>query len=372
MKALTSFHALVALALAAGACAHRADSTPAREAEKPPVAVSVATAAPADLVESVDVVGSLAPKYAADVKSEVTGTVEAVHVTEWVPVRKHTELARLDTTETRAALEGMQALEAQARVNETRARREHERALQLKQYGLITPQALDDAQTALDAAIAGTAAAHAQVRTTEARLAKSSIRAPMDGVVAQRFVNVGDRVENMGGNTPMFRIVDNRLLEVTVIVPTPQLPGLRVGQPLEFTTDAVPGRVFAGKVMFINPTVDETSRSAKVVCDVPNAHGELKGGLFVKGRIITGRRPSVLQVPREALLNWNVGAHTADVFVVHSGSPAAAARRPVKVGASSAAAVEILDGVAAGDQVVVRGGFALRDGDRVLLAKAGA
>lgn len=373
MEHLRTVHAAALAAIAATAtlagCAHRADSTPAAQqssTEKPPVAVSVSPVATAELVEAVEVVGALAPKFAADVKSEITGVVEAVHVTEWVPVRKNAELARLDTAEMRAGIEALRALEAQARVAEARARREHERGLQLRQYGLITPQALDDAKTAVDAAEAATAAARAQVRTAEARLAKSSIRAPMDGVVAQRFVSVGDRVENVGGNTPMFRIVDNRLLEMTVAVPTPQLPLVRVGQPLEFTTDAVPGRVFEGKVMFINPAVDESNRSAKVVCDVPNTGSVLKGGLFVKGRIITGRRPGVLQVPREAVLNWDVAGHRADLFIVSNGI---AARRTVKTGVATAATVEIVSGVGADSSVVTRGGFALRDGDRVVVAK---
>lgn len=374
MKPLPTIHAVavaaLAAALVAGACGHRADGTPPQqraETGRPPVAVTVVTAQPSDLLEAVEVVGSLAPKFAADVKSEVTGVVEAVHVTEWVPVRKNSELARLDTTETRAGIEALRAGEAQARVAEARARREYERGLQLKQYGLITPQALDDAKSGIDAAEAATAAAQAQVRTAEARLAKSSIRAPMDGIVAQRFVSVGDRVENMGGNNPMFRIVDNRLLEVTVLVPTAQLAAVHLGQPLEFTTDAVPGRVFTGKVMFINPAVDETNRAAKVVCDVPNGSGTLKGGLFVRGRIITGRRTNVLQVPREALVNWNVAAHTADVFAVAAGT---ATRRTVKTGVATASGVEIEGGIAPGDTLVTRGGFALRDGDRVAVTGA--
>ena len=116
------------------------------------------------------------------------------------------------------------------------------------------------------------------MRAAEARLAKSLLKAPMDGVVALRTVNVGDRVENMGNNTPAFRIVDNRLLDLTVAVPATRLAQVKVGQPLEFTTDAVPGRTFSGKVMFINPALDEASRSARVIAEVPNPDGLLRGG----------------------------------------------------------------------------------------------
>lgn len=361
----------VAVAVAASAaCGTRADT--AREGEtatpgRPPVAVTTAPATTGELTETIEVVGSLSPKFSAEVKSEVSGIVTGVYVTEWVPVRKGAPLARLDTTETEAALNALKAVEAQALVAQARARREYERALQLAEYGLITPQARDEAKSALDAADAGAKAAHGQVRTAEARLAKSFINAPMDGVVAERHVNVGDRVENMGGDGPMFRIVDNRRLELTVTVPASQLMALGVGQRLEFTTEAEPGQLFTGEVMFINPAVDEASRSVKVLAEVPNTDGRLKGGLFAEGRIVVSSRPGVLQVPREALANWDAAAKTADLFVVSGG---AAERRRVRTGTVHAGSVEITGGLQSGEQVVVRGGFALHPGDRVVVAGA--
>lgn len=358
-------------ALSVAACSRPSTSQVATASaqERPPVAVAVQAAGLSDVTDAVDVIGSLEPKFSADVKSEVSGVVRAVYVTQWVPVRKGTPLARLDTSETEAGLEGLKALDAQARVAVARAKREYDRAQQLKQYGLITQQGLDDAKSALEAAEAAAAATHAQVRTGEARLAKSSIDAPMDGVVAERNVSVGDRVENMGGNESMFRIVDNRLLNLTVTVPTPKLPGVRVGQTLEFTTDALPGRTFTGKVMFINPAVDVASRSAKVVAEVSNADGALRGGLFVNGRILLGTRKGVLQVPREAILNWDVVRRSATVFVVRDGR---ADERRVETGATSGGRVEIVSGLAAGEDVVVRGGFALKRGDRVTATREGA
>ena len=338
----------------------------ATESGRPPVAVDTVAVQAVDMVDAINVVGSLAPKFAADVKSEVSGTVTAVYVTEWVPVRKGQPLARLDTSEEVAAIEAMKAGVAQARVGETRARREYERALQLKQYGLITPQALDDAKSAVEAAEAAVTAAGAQVHAAETRLRKSTILCPMDGVVAFRGVSVGDRVENMGGNLAMFRIVDNRLLDLTVSVPSSRLADVKVGQVIVFTTDTLPGRSFTGKVMFINPAIDEGSRSAKVVAEVVNRDGALKGGSFAKGSIETNSRTAVLQVPREALLNWNVEQGTADVLVVKGDQ---AESRPIKTGRTTGASVEILSGVIAGDQVIVRGGFAVRPGDKIAVAK---
>jgi membrane fusion protein (multidrug efflux system) len=220
----------------------------------------------------------------------------------------------------------------------------------------------------VDAAVAAVASATAQVKTAESRLAKSFITSPMDGVVAQRGVSVGDRVENMGSSDPLFRIVDNRLLDLTVSVPSSYLSRVRVGQPLQFSTDALPGRTFTGKVMFINPAIDVASRSAKVVAEVANDGNLLRGGSFVKGRIIVATRTGVLQVPREALLNWNVEQQTADVFVVRGDQ---VEKRVVTVGTAGGAAVEVISGLQAGDQVVTRGGFALGQNDRVAVVKGG-
>jgi len=364
MRFLHGMTAVVAL-LALVSCGTEAKSVAAIDAARPPVAVDVVHVAPSDVTDTIDVVGSLAPKFVADVKSEVTGIVAAVYVTEWVPVRKGTPLARLDTGETDAAIEALKAVAAQARVVETRARREHERALELQRYGLITPQALDEAAFALEAATAGTAAASAQVRTGEARLAKSFIRAPMDGVVALRRVSVGDRVENMGGGEPMFRIVDNRVLDMTVTVPASRAADVQVGQSLAFTTDTLSDAAFNGRVMFINPAVDEINRSVKVVATVSNLDGRLKGGAFVRGRIVTATRTGVLQVPREALVDWNVSARTAAVFVIVGDR---VERRAVGTGAASEQRVEIVSGLAAGEPVVIRGGFALRPGDPVIVS----
>jgi len=357
---------LVLLAPVAAACSGRGDGKPAG---KPPVAVEVAAASPQDIARSVEVVGSLEPRQSADVKSEFTAVIAEVYVTEWVAVKKGTPLARLDTREGEATVAAAHAAYLQAEVGATRARRELERAEQAKTLGLITQQSLDDARSAAEAAHAATAAAQAQQTLAETRLAKAVVRAPIDGVVSQRGVDVGDRVENMGGNGSMFTIVDNRQMRLTATVPASRLGELRVGQSLEFSTDALPGRTFHGTVAFINPSLDVAARSVRVRAEVDNPDGALRGGMFVKGRILTGTRTAVLQIPRAALLSWDVERQAGEVFVVKD---ELAERRTVRTGVLSGDAVEIVDGLVAGEPVVVRGAFNLRPGDRVAVAAAGA
>jgi len=166
----------------------------------------------------------------------------------------------------------------------------------------------------------------------------------------------------MGNPAPAFRIVDARVLELVASVPSARMGALRVGQPLQFGCDAIPGRTFAGAVSFINPAADEVSRTVKVKAEIRNEAGALKPGLFVQGRVITGARSGVRVVPRAALVSWDTAGGTATVFVLEGG---VARRKALRTGAVSGEQVEVVSGLAEGEVVVTRGGFNLRDGDRV-------
>ncbi|MDA8124265.1 MAG: efflux RND transporter periplasmic adaptor subunit [Deltaproteobacteria bacterium] len=353
-------------------------------AVRPPVAVETAVAATGSLTEGIEVTGSLTPKFEVDVKSEIVGLVREVYVTEWVRVAKGAPLARLDVREqealvkrTEASLESAKASLLQARVADTRARRELERVIQLKEAGLATRQALDDAGTESDAAAARIAAAEAQVQAAEeelrqvrARLTKGLIQAPLTGIVSERRANVGDLVGEAGANHPLFHIVDNRILNLTVTVPSTAMAGLRPGLALLFSTDALPGRSFKGTVRFVNPAVSEADRSVRVIAEVDNGREELRGGLFVKGRIVTGLKEGVVLVPRDALLNWDVVGKRARIWIAAGNR---AQGREVQTGLVTEAGVEIVSGLAPGEGYVVRGGFNVKEGDALLIAaKQGA
>ena len=349
--------------------------TPEKAKGKPPVAVEATKVSAADVIEGIEVIGTLAAKFGADVRSEYTGIVTDVYVTEWVKVKKGDPLAKLDTREIEVALQrvlaGVEVAKAnllQLEVGENRANREFERAVKLKEEGLITQQALDDARTERLAAAARIEAAKAQIRLAEeevkqvqTRLAKTLLRSPMDGMVSLRNVNVGDFVGEMGAKS-MFRIVDNRILDLTVTVPSGEMAALRPGQLITFSTDALPGKTFSGKVMFINPIVNEADRSIKVVAEVDNKNEQLKSGLFVTGRIKTGERKGVLKIPRAALLTWDVPGKKGEVFIVQGD---VAKRRMVRTGVLTGDLVEVTEGVEPGNLVITRGGFNVKDGDNV-------
>jgi RND family efflux transporter MFP subunit len=184
-------------------------------------------------------------------------------------------------------------------------------------------------------------------------------------VVALRDVNVGDLAGDAAAVKPVFRIVDNRILNLTVTVSSADSARVKVGQPLEFTVDAVPGRTFTGRVMFVNPELSATDRSLKVIAEVKNDGELLKGGLFVKGRILLGTRTGVIQVPRNALAAWDATTRKANVFVVENDT---ARLRAVTTGTVNGEQVEVAAGLKGGERYVTRGGFNLKDGDRVTMA----
>ncbi|MBI5664638.1 MAG: efflux RND transporter periplasmic adaptor subunit [Nitrospirae bacterium] len=370
---------LLSILWTSGCSSKNADGKKDDGSGRPPVAVETMTVSPSELTEGVDVVGTLAPEFEAEVKAQVSGLVSEVFVTEWVRVKKNGPLARIDLSETEAlvkkaaaSVESARAGHLQAQVNAQRAEREKARMQKLREFGLATQQNYEDTESEAEAAKAGVEAAMAQIgaaeeelRSLQARLSKGMVLSPMDGIVSMRDVNVGDLAGETGANKTLFKIVDNRTLKLTASVPSVDMASIKVGDSLTFTVDAIPGRTFSGKVMYINPSVDEADRSVKVIAEVINTSGELKGGLFAKGRIETGTRRNIIQVPRSSLIGLNVAEKKAGLYTVEADQ---AHYREVATGAVAGDQVEIVSGINSGELLVVRGGFNLKDNDKVVMS----
>ncbi|HIJ82209.1 MAG TPA: efflux RND transporter periplasmic adaptor subunit [Desulfuromonadales bacterium] len=363
------------------ACSKNDAKKTTAQAVKPPIAVEVVAAASSGLSDGIQVTGSLEPKFSVDIKTQIPGLIQQVYVTEWVRVRKGQALARIDVAETEAlvkraeaAVESAKATLAQAGVAATRAERERERMRKLKESGLATQQAVDDAsseaeaaKTRVDATQAQLGVAGGDLHQAKARQAKGLVVSPMDGVVALRNVNVGDLASDAAAGKPIFRIVDNRILNLTVTVSSAESARIKSGQPVEFSVDALPGRTFTGTVMFINPELTSADRSLKLIAEVKNTPEILKGGLFARGRIITGTRSGVLQIPRSAIDRFDLTARTGVIYVVQNGI---AHMCTISTGSVTGELVEVVSGLKSGEQYVVRGGFNLKDGDAVTVAAA--
>jgi RND family efflux transporter MFP subunit len=381
MKQVAKIVISLALLAAVTACSKNDSKKAAEQVVKPPVAVEVSTAATSAVSDGIEVTGSLDPKFSVDVKTQIPGLVKQVMVSEWLHVKKGQPLVRIDVAETEAQVKRAEAGIVSARANLVqtqvaagRAERELARVIKLKESGLATQQALDDARSETEAAKARVGVAAAQIHVAEeemrqgvSRQSKGLVVAPIDGVVALRDVNVGDLASDAAAAKPIFRIVDNRLLNLTVTVSSVDSGRIKVGQPLEFTVDSQPGRTYTGRVMYINPELSNVDRSLKVIAEVKNVPEILKGGLFAKGRIVTGTRSQVLQLPRNALSAFDPQGKKGTLFIVEN---QIVRKREIVSGAVNGDMVEITSGLKAGEQYVVRGGFNLKDGDKVAVAAA--
>jgi RND family efflux transporter MFP subunit len=359
---------------------HRQKTT-VRATSTATITVEVVKPTAATLRREVEVFGSLAPKTTTELRNEIPGRVVRVNVKDWDRVNANDVLVELDPTDARLTLgraeAGVKMARAQllkARVDFTQAQREWNRAQRLKEGGLITGRELDDRQSGLEAsrALVGlgeATVAQAESQAAEARhhLEKARITAPIDGTVGQRSIDVGDYVKD---GSPLFMLVDSHLLDFTASVAAPDLVWVSEGQPLVFSVDGFPNQTFQGVIKRVNPMVSHSDRSGKILAEVANPDGVLKGGVYARGRVTIEERANVLTLPRTVLNNWDLQKSTARVFVVDD--QGVARMRTVTTGLSSDDLVEVTSGVGASDQVVFRGRFNLREGDRVQVSEKGS
>ncbi len=340
----------------------------------PPVAVDVIQPARVDMTRAVEIYGTLSPKTAAEVKSEIPARVHRIKVKEWDNVRENDLLLELDPTDQKlnltkieAGLKMARAQLVQAQVDLSRTRREWHRASKLKEGGLVTGQELDERKTAQESAEARATLSKAQVAQAESQVAearsflgKTFICSPIQGTIHQRKVDAGDWVDK---GALLFSIMDNRVFDFTASVAAVDLYQIREGQIITFAVDGLLDRTFQGMIKRINPMVSASDRTGKVQAEIENPDGVLKGGAFARGRIIIEERPGVLALPKEAFNSRDIEKNTAGVIVIQEGG--IARMREVMTGLEDQKMVEIRSGLDQSEKIVTRGGFNLRDGDKV-------
>jgi RND family efflux transporter MFP subunit len=203
---------------------------------------------------------------------------------------------------------------------------------------------LEQAQSAVASAEAQAAAARARQRTVWQQLEDTSVKAPFNGVVSERPSSVGDVV---APGTELFTVIDLSSLRLEALVPSDQMAEVRPGAKVRFRIRGVPGD-FVGSVDRASPVADPVTRQVSIFVSVPNLGGRLIAGLFAEGRVQATTHRGVV-VPLAAVDESGL-APTATV--VRDGK---ADVRPVKLGVRSAETeqVEILQGVAAGEVLIV-------------------
>ena len=388
---------MTALLLAIGGCGGAEAQKTAADG-KDGVPVKVMQVQRIELRREVEAVGTLAAKDQAVVSAEVGGRVARLAADMGDRVRAGTPLVFLDGEKLKYRAE-----EQQAALDQTRARlgakgadlppleqtpdvlsasakrleaeQQLERARRLAAKNLVSREDLERADTQLQTARAAHQAAVAAERQLRAEIAAREaalrgatrelqdavIRAPFDGVVAERMVSQGQFV---AVQAPVMRLVRLQPLRLTAEIPEKFGPGIHVGQVISLRTDAFPDTPVEGRVTRISPDVNLKSRAFSIEADVANADGSLKPGTFARVKVATSQVDHALVVPVTAV---QTRYGTSVVFLVRDGKLASA---EVKLGDRLGPRVEILGGLEPGATIVAEGVEGLSAGMRVV-AKGG-
>ncbi|MEL7310178.1 MAG: efflux RND transporter periplasmic adaptor subunit [Pseudomonadota bacterium] len=278
----------------------------------------------------------------ATVVAKVGGEVRQILVEEGDRVKRGDVLARLDGDQLRLELE-------QSRANLAKLEQEYNRNLELHERGLVAASAFETTKFDLDALRAANKLAELQYRYT-------TIRAPIDGVVSQRDIKVGNTIAQ---NASTFRITALDPLVANLFVPEREFGRIAAEQQVKLSIDALPNETFDGVIARISPTVDAESGTFKATVEIEDDSGRLKPGMFGRFAVIYDRQVDALLLPQDALIETQSGKI---VYIVDAG---VAKRVGVTTGYSWENDVAVLDGLSDGARVVVVGQAALRDGSKV-------
>ncbi len=302
-------------------------------------------------VERVDLtipaVGSLRSNELVVLSPEIAGRVVEIRGEEGQAVTAGTPIARLDQSVYKADIAEIEANLALARAN-------FKRAAELLKKSAGTARARDEAEAEMRVN-------EAKLASSNARLEKTVISAPFDGVLGLRSVSVG---QYLAEGDPIFKLEAIDPLKVDFRVPEVYFGNVRIGQTIKVTVDALPGDPIAGNVYAIDPLVDEQGRAIVVRAAIANKDRRLRPGLFARVALVYDTIENALLVPEQAIVPMGEDKF---VFKVVEGK---AVLTKVTIGERLLGRAEIRSGLAAGDTVVTAGQLKIRDGADVTVMPA--
>jgi RND family efflux transporter MFP subunit len=278
-------------------------------------------------------------------------------------VQRGAVLARLDDTALQDAFLSARAALRSAEIMLDDSKRDLERDQRLNQAGAISERELERARSSVASAEAAVADAQARMVSAREQLGKTTVRAPFSGVVSAREVSAGDVVQ---AGALLYTVIDPRMMQLEATVPTEQLRSLKVGTPVEFTVAGYGARRFEGRIDRINPAVDPATRQVRIYVIIPNRDEGLVAGLFTEGRV-ESQRKRTLAIPVTAL---DPRGTSSEVLRLNR---ARVERAPVELGIrdQSAEMVEVTDGLAVGDTVLLGSAQGLASGTAVTVQREG-
>jgi RND family efflux transporter MFP subunit len=289
------------------------------------------------------------------------------YVTRWLkdigePVKKGELLAEISTVEVEQQLAEARANREQVRSGLQLAKTSFERWQGLRQKDAVSQQEVDERQNTLKLAQANLAASEAVVQRLEQQLSYNRIVAPFAGVITKRNIDVGTLVDPGNGGTPkqLFVLSQTDTLRLYVAVPQSYAPRIRVGSSAQVSLTEIPDKTFSGKVVRTAGAIDPSTRTLQVEVNLPNPSGQLLPGAYVRVSLASeAAEKPLLTIPNNSLLFRPDGVQIAKVRdgKVHL--------QKVTLGRDLGARIEVLDGVAAADKLVVNPPDSLAEGDEV-------
>jgi membrane fusion protein, multidrug efflux system len=321
--------------------------------QPPPEAVTTLVAQPESWPSTLSAIGTIAAVQGVTVSADLPGTVARVAFESGRAVRKGDVLAELDTRQERAQLAAIGAQQELARINYNRLK------------GLLADRVISQAE--FDRAAADQKETDARLGEVHATIERKTIRAPFNGVLGIRLVNLGQYLAAGDAVVPLQSL---HPIYVNFGLPQQDVGQIRVGHRVQVTARDLAGAEFSGRVTAIDSIVDAATRNVQVQATLPNTAGQLRAGMFVQTELMLGASRSVMAVPASAI---NYAPFGDSVFIVadlkgQKGETYRGVRQQfVKLGGSRGDQVAIVSGVSAGDEIVTSGVFKLRNGAAVVV-----
>jgi membrane fusion protein (multidrug efflux system) len=297
--------------------------------------------------DSLTAVGSATAAQGVTVSPEIAGTVSEIDFESGATVKKGDLLLKLDTSSEDAQLRAAEAQVELAKLNADRSEK-------LRADNTVSQSELDQAEATLKQS-------QADADAISATIDKKNIRAPFDGKLGIRLVNLGEQLDvgkgivSLQSLTPVF---------VDFSLPQQDLSQLKTGLVVRITSDAYPDKHFDGELTAINPDLDLETRSVKLRAKFENAEQLLRPNMFVRVEVILPEQQSVLVIPATAVLSAPFGD---SVFVItpqvaDGKTNLVAQQKFIRTGRANGDFVSVESGLSAGDKVATAGIFKLRNG----------
>ena len=278
----------------------------------------------------------------ADVIAKVEGEVREILVEEGDEVKAGNVLARLDGDRLRLELN-----ESRARLDQMKS--DFERNQDLREKGLLSEGEFEKLRYDLEAL-------EASFNLASLELDYTQIRAPIDGVVSERYIKLGNTI---GVGEPAFRVTSFDPLVAYLHVPEREYRQIKAGQPVAIDIDALAGQRVIASVTRVSPVVDPETGTFKITIEISDEERRIKPGMFGRMSIVYDVHENVLQVPRSAIVE-DMGNQT--VFVIEDDK---AVRRIVATGYGNEGMIEVTDGLSDDDAVVTVGQVGLKPDAKV-------